>query len=73
MCHHQMSSDNSSSRDWGRNSLVDVCMGLPGTYAQEPDRQSVATWRGVGDVWIPIKSLKIFFAPFEDNNIFSLR
>ena len=53
-----MSSDNSSSRDWGRNSLVDVCMGLPGTYAQEPDRQSVATWRGVGDVWILIMSLK---------------
>ena len=52
MCHHQMSSDNSSSRDWGRNSLVDVCMGLPGTYVQEPDRHSVATWRGVRDIWI---------------------
>ena len=58
MCHHQMSSDNSSFGDWGRNSLVDVCMGLPGTYAQEPDRQSVATWRGVRDVWIMIISHK---------------
>ena len=61
MCHHQMSSDNSSSRDWGRNSLVDVCMGLPGTYVQEPDRHSVATWRGVRDIWI----LVFLFSPLE--------
>ena len=33
-----MSFDNSSLRDWGRNSLVDVYMGFPGTYAQEPVR-----------------------------------